>query len=790
MANLSSIREKLHNAESSVEEQKVVTEFSSLAELEGIGFKDEYQARIQESVDNVIKNSKNLICALEGIGAMYCIPAGHIMRNDDINTIKISGDNIIAPGNVGAANNKHAVVRAIAALLDKKSAGIDDKLNAHHKHHCHELMKMEPQFTPDPGKGTVVGRYLDDEDNEILVYNTGMVDCKSCPSSMKKIDELRKQGLIPDYNIALVQGCGDKSPVANYFADMDDITQGVDMQSATTANTTTGEDTVTGMEMTDISAEIGENETLVEAYSVFGDTRTLGYDLMTLQGFDFVKPSSNVITEADKGERISAKDIKHMKFDNKHIVNAIRKINDWVKDNHEGKDLKEIPFQSLYISKEFKEAVDELSEQFDAKITVHYVDGEGAFNVYTTMTEERARLLKEIKVSKSKGFQFSGNKIEIHIEGKNTIRDISMDKPELIGQSVISILLHEIFHNAMYVWRVSDAEFNASMALSLQLALREKNVKRRRMIITNFVNYIDNFYGMKLNAVSRKVLIKRLTIATGIKNETAFSKIKKKINEFKIINKSKNDNRTEIDKDVESMVNDYEVAAKKYKAKYTDGAIVLRIFFWMCLSLSVTALGAALALVPVVGGGLMLFGGIAWLIGIGNALDGRYTKEMWEQYENSKDLEEEWADMFAAMYKLPVTFKVLTQKGSYTPNQVDKDIMDRYNRVMIDVGKLLMDPHPSDGERNRLSVKICNTLLEDKKNLQPEFVKYLEWLSETYKQAGEQDEIDNIYNKSVFDPHEADNMDEHIQHLCDISGAPVVEFTAYDVLDWGTFIED
>ena len=72
MANLSSIREKLHNAESSVEEQKVVTEFSSLAELEGIGFKDEYQSRIQESVDNVIKNSKNLICALEGIGAMYC----------------------------------------------------------------------------------------------------------------------------------------------------------------------------------------------------------------------------------------------------------------------------------------------------------------------------------------------------------------------------------------------------------------------------------------------------------------------------------------------------------------------------------------------------------------------------------------------------------------------------------------------------------------------------------------------------------------------------------------------
>ena len=107
----------------------------------------------------------------------------------------------------------------------------------------------------------------------------------------------------------------------------------------------------------------------------------------------------------------------------------------------------------------------------------------------------------------------------------------------------------------------------------------------------------------------------------------------------------------------------------------------------------------------------------------------------------------------------------------------------------IDIGKIIFDVHPSDAERNRLSVKICKDLLADKKHLDPECVKYLEWLQKAYGQLGEQSEIDNIYNKSVFDPTEADNLDEHIQHLCDISGATVTEFTAYDVCDWNIISE-
>lgn len=845
MANLSSIREKLHGAE--IESQEVVTEFSSLEDIYGVGFKNEYQARIQESVDNVIKNSKNLICALEGIGAMYCIPAGHIMRNDDINTIKISGDNIIAPGNVNAINNKHAVVRAIAALLDKKSMGIDDKLNAHHKHHCHELMKMEPQFTPDPGKGTVVGRYLDDEDNEILVYNTGMVDCKSCPSSMKKIDELRKQGLIPDYNIALVQGCGDKSPIANYFADMDDITQGVDMQSSTTANTTTGEDAVTGMDATDIASDIEECDTLVEAYSVFGDTRTLGYDLMTLQGFDFVKPTTilesktpkslddntdspespespeapespaspespkpeepeeystdrptdngRTIRGRNKNRKVDPSSLKYMRFDNKHIINAVRYINDWVEDNCGGSNnLGTVKFDKLYKSREFKDAIDELCEQFDASIVVHYRDYQGAFNVYTSMTEERFYKLKNVEISKSKGFQFNNNKIDIHIEGANTIRDFSADRVELVGQTIISILLHEIFHNAMWVWKSQEVEFNTTMTLSLQLAMAQKNPKKRRKIIENFVGYIDSFYGCKLTPIKRKVIVKRLTLVTGLGNQKGGLEAFK--NKFKkaAAKEQQADGNAKIDNDIKELIAMYENHMRSEEKRLSKKSILTKtivgaVLFAFGLSINLREDVNEKSVMGTFGALSLMVGGLVGLSGLCTAFEAWIMGILRNAYENEQDLEEMWCDMFAAMYKLPVTFKVMTRRKSYTPDKVSKEVMEDFNRVNIQLHKFIMDCHPSDSERNYQAVSIANNLLKDRKMLDPEVVKYLEWLVEAYKKTGDQHEIRDIYNKSVFNPSEADDLDKHLEHLAKMTGAPVTEFTAYDVCDWNIISE-
>ena len=839
MANLSSIREKFHGE--TYETQKVVTEYSSLKELEGIAFKDEYQARIQESVDNVIKNSKNLICALEGIGAMYCIPAGHILRNDDINNIKISGDNIIAPGNIGAVGNKQAIIRAIAAALDKKSECIDDKLNAHHHHHCHELMKQEPQFTPDPAKGTVVGRYLDDEDNEILVYNTGMVDCKTCPTSMRKIDELRKQGLIPDYNINLVQGCGERECNNGYFADMDDITQGVDMDTNTN---------VAEMEVTDLAAELDVDETIFEAYSIFGDTRTLGYDLLSLQGFNFVKPTTilesktpkslddntdspespespkspespespaspdstkpeepeeystdrstdngRTIRGRNKNRKVDPSSLKYMRFDNKHIINAVRYINDWVEDNCGGSNnLGTVKFDKLYKSREFKDAIDELCEQFDASIVVHYRDYSGAFNVYTSMTEERFYKLKNVEISKSKGFQFNNNKIDIHIEGANTIRDFSADRVELVGQTIISILLHEIFHNAMWVWKSQEVEFNTTMTLSLQLAMAQKNPKKRRKIIENFVGYIDSFYGCKLTPIKRKVIVKRLTVVTGLGNQKGGLEAFK--NKFKkaVAKEQQADGNAKIDNDIKELITMYENYMRSEEKRLSKKNILIKtivgaVLFAFGFSISIKDDINEKSAMGIFGSISLMVGGLVGLSGLCTAFEAWIMGILRNAYENERDLEEMWCDMFAAMYKLPVTFKVMTRRKSYTPDKVSKEVMEEFNRVNIQLHKFIMDCHPSDSERNYQAVSIANNLLKERKMLDPEVVKYLEWLVETYKKTGDQHEIRDIYNKSVFNPSEADDLDKHLEHLAKMTGAPVVEFTAYDVLDWGSYIE-
>ena len=810
------IRIKRHGEDVKSDNPKTITEFKSIEDLNGLGYDNDYQDNIVESVNNVIKKSPNLIYALEGIAAMYCIPSSHIMRDDDLGSIRVVGDNIIAPGNVGAVNNKEAIIRAIGAVLDKKSDDVDHKIDHHHHHHCHELFKEKPQLTPDPNKGEVVGRYLDDDNNEIIVYNTGIVDAKSSPTTFKKIQELRAQGLIPDYDMSVLQGgcstCGSgDAATASYFADVDDITSNVDMSSDTapaeTSTTQTSDTAATNNEFgtTNISSSINESKEIVEACAVFENTHNLGYELLSLQGFDFVKPTTQVIKEAAEGGDDNAEviigggidphEFEFMRFDNSHIIKAVKFINDWVEKNGAA-GIGSVPFNDLYKSDEFSFAIDELSEQFDARIRVHYRPS-GA-NVYTYCDETKISELRKIKISKTKGFQFSGNPIDITIVGKNTIRDLSLGKVEFTGQTIISILLHEIFHNAMWVWKINDTEFSASFALTLQLASQEKSARKRRKIVTNYVNMLDSWYGVNLNKVKKKILIKRITAFTAIGNETNAQKLKKKFKSLEFSNKNRNKEAIP-DKDVLDTVNMYEKYMKRYERHMKKKTCILNMILGTAGIVGAVFLGKAASehngkkesLGFELAASLTGATGVILLVsGITGTLERVLINEARKNYESSKDLEEQWCDMFSAMYKLPVTFKIMTNSGrAYTDDKISKDIIERFNRVDIEIHKLILDCHPSGAERNYQAVKIANNLLKEKELLDPEIQKYLEWISEAYKQTGDQKEIEDIYNKSVFDPKEAEDLDEHLAHLIDISDAPLTEYTEYDVNDWGILME-
>ena len=67
-------------------------------------------------------------------------------------------------------------------------------------------------------------------------------------------------------------------------------------------------------------------------------------------------------------------------------------------------------------------------------------------------------------------------------------------------------------------------------------------------------------------------------------------------------------------------------------------------------------------------------------------------------------------------------------------------------------------------ERTYAAVKIARNLLKDEKNLDPAVRKYAQWIIDNFSNL-EKANIDKIYNKTTFDPKEAEDLDKHLQEL-------------------------
>jgi hypothetical protein len=53
-----------------------------------------------DKINSIIKESPDIVTALESIAPMYGIPTDHILESPDITSIKVVGDTIIAPTDV------------------------------------------------------------------------------------------------------------------------------------------------------------------------------------------------------------------------------------------------------------------------------------------------------------------------------------------------------------------------------------------------------------------------------------------------------------------------------------------------------------------------------------------------------------------------------------------------------------------------------------------------------------------------------------------------------------------
>lgn len=756
-----------------------------------------------EQITQTINESEDLIVALESVAAMYGIPSTNILSNPISKNIKVEGDTIIAPPIKNVSGNAKAIIQSVGAVMDYISQRVDDKLDDY-QHDCIKKNKLKEHINNDanPSKGQVIARHIDDEGNEILVYDSGLVDAPMSDCARKYVKKLKEKGLIPDCKD---EPCCEKPSGLSYFTDEDDITIGTSLHESAKPvmaknfknyennplTTEMGEeapepvgtkvDIGGGVSADEIDMEenVNESANILEMLSRYGNTRNLGYAIMMEQGIDFVKPV--IYQEASEEKKVSAADVSYMKFDNKHILNAVKLINEIRAEYKDDNRIEKINYFELVNHAKFNKALSELSQQFDCRLSFRVLTNQGkkAGNVATPIVDEEVK--HKVTISKSKGFQLNGLPISI-ITYNSFIEKSVPDDPSLFGQYFVSIMCHEIFHNISSALRVLNTSINACVAAGMDTASKAKDPKAKIAIIGNMVDTLNAMDGVNISGGKKKKLIADLTLVS-IFGKVPGKKDKKKEEKKKPTaeakDKDKESKNGTMHENVESQVKKLNKAADK-----VDFAKSTRPIYNLG-----TVVGLALGLIGAASGGTGLT--IAGLIFSGGGLLGNAIKSIKNASEKKKyeagdiktrkgtaikNNEEFYCDMFAGMYGLPVTFfEVNTKKRKYVANDLRSDQLKALYDAEKAYSNSIRSPYPSTTERNYAAVKIAKSTLANKKDIDPAVRKYLEWIVDNYSSV-EKIGIDSLYNKSTFDPASAENLDHHLRKLITDNNITVTEY--------------
>lgn len=767
-----------------------------------------------EQITQTINESEDLVIALESVAAMYGVPSTHILSDPGLKSIRVEGDTIIAPPVTNVSGNTKAIMQSIGAVIDYVSQRVDDRLNDF-QHDCikHNKLKEHVSREANPAKGKVVARHVDEDGNEIFVYDSGLIDSPPTKAAKKLVDELRKNGMIP--------ACKDKvddceTTPYSYFTPDDDITIGTSLHESAnpiSENFKNFETPLTqelkseGEELpepetvdiggdaeadkTDLEEVVKESYETLSLISAYGNTRNLGYELMMEYGLDYVKPV--IYQEAKEEKKIEPADISYMKFDNSHILKAVKLINEIRATYPTEKRLAKINYSEFINNPKFKQAIDEIASQFDARITFRVLTNTGktAPNVSTSIYENTVK--NKVTISKSKGFQLNGTPIDI-MTYNSFIEKNAPDDHTLFGQFFVGIMCHEIFHNISSSLRVLNNSVQACVAAGLEMASATHNPKKKRIILTNMIDTLDSMEGITIPKNKKKKLVADLSVLSIFgkldkgKNKKASSDDKPEKDEKKAdtkpeIKDAKGKTQTLQDKVDKAVKKNKKTANSINLQSSTRGVYTLGTVIGIAMGL----IGAAVASPGVSIAGLIL--GSSGLLANGF----RAAKHSSDQkkYKNGemkqrsgmgapiKNNEEFYCDLFASMYGLPPTFFVLSGKKNYTANDLREAQLKALYASEKEVANALKSPYPVPLERDYCAVKVARATLANKKDIDPATKKYLEWIIDNYSQV-EKIDIDTLYNKSTFDPGSAENLDHHLRKLITDNN---ITLTEYD-LSW------
>jgi hypothetical protein len=702
-------------------------------------------APTKEAVETAIRESSTLIEALESVAAMYQIPAENIIVDDRVNSIRVTGDTIIAPDRKNPSANTKAIVCAIGAVLDNISQRIDEKLSTYQNTQIAQNKQIASQKTPDPSKGEVIGRFYASDGSEIIAYSSGLVDMDNTPAANAKVSELRATKQIPDFT------SDQKKPQSSYFTKEDDIMNGVK----------TNDDIKMDIDkqVHDISSRINESAYFIDLMDKFYGTTTLGYDLLQSQGFDYVDKTHAMIQEGDTPKGPSSADLKHMRFDNKKIMQAIELINaaklELAIENPQPKD--------IYRHPKFKQAIRCLDEQFDCKIIIRAFDlkDDKGHTVTDGSTVSMNDLPQKITISKSKGFQLHGTPIEIDLAGE-VFQWNPASKNNMFGQSVVSLMLHEIWHNISHSLERENGEFIFTISSAVMLASSTDNVKNRRVIISKCVESISSMSDRKINRFTKRRLVRQMLAVVSMKHSEAEVK---KLGEVA----AETGNLEDLDKYMDAMekfINANDPTKNKKKKPGIGKKIVGSAIFIVGAIMIFTKVLAPLGVL------LAFTGGNIGVFGMAESMFDQEQKDQMVEWLQKVDKDEYYADLFASMYKLPPVFG-LGPNAKFTANSINKERLDRLIKLDRELGRVIMDPHPSDEERAYAAVTVAKKMLSSGEKLDPAIKKYNEWIVANYSSIKDS-EIKDV-SSEIFDAKECEDLDTHLQNIVDGNNITVTE---------------
>lgn len=711
-------------------------------------------APTKEAVEAAINKSKTLVEALESVAAMYQIPAENIIVDDRVNSIRVTGDSIITPDRNNPSANTKAIVCAIGAVLDNISQRIDSKLNTYQNTQIEKNRALANQRQADPSKGEVIGRFYDSNGGEIIAYSSGLVDMDNTPAANAKVNELRASKQIPDFVSE-----PNKPPTQSYFsAEEDDIMGDVKTNDNIKMNI--------DKQAHDISENIHESAYFMDLADQFNGTTSLGYDLLQAQGFDYVQKTSAMVQESESSNKAPAvSDLKHMRFDNTNLMKAVELFNAARVSFMDT----EPSLKDICRNDKFKEGIKCIEKQFDCHLAIRFFDvkdekGNELTDGYVSTYND---IQQPITVSKSKGFQMHGTPVDIDFAGKILQLNPASKKNELFGQTVLGIILHEIWHQISCSLEKENGQFIFTVSSAMALASSTDNMKSRRVIMSNCVNTLSEMSGKKINPLTKRVIVKRLITIASTKYE------EQRVEALKEEAQSSTD-LAALDKYIAAMekyVDKHD--PNRQNVKHKKGVGIARKIVGTAMFVVGTILAITHVLAPL-GIGMMIAGtGVGVIGGTEKAANDMYANEIKKWLEKT-DKEEYYADLFAAMYGLPNVWSVGPAMKHITANQVDKDRMQKIINLEREIGKLAFDPHPSAAERSYASMTVAKKMLASGEKLNPAVKKYCEWIVANYSSL-EDTNLKEVYAANIFDPKEAEDLDQHLQNIVDKNNIQVTE---------------